>query len=76
MLRFFFKNCGIIFTAPLKFYLLILFFLFCLQEQYELVHKAIAQLFEKQLEVLESPTNAQIHDGMVRPAQRAQRLAL
>lgn len=34
------------------------------KEQYELVHKAIAQLFEKQLEQLESPTNAQIHDGM------------
>lgn len=36
------------------------------QEQYELVHKAIAQLFEKQLQILESPTNSQIHDGMVR----------
>lgn len=36
------------------------------QEQYELVHKAIAQLFEKQLQLLESPTNAQIHDSMVR----------
>ncbi|XP_030295705.1 tyrosine-protein phosphatase non-receptor type 12 isoform X2 [Sparus aurata] len=34
------------------------------KEQYELVHKAIAQLFEKQLQLLESPTNAQIHDGM------------
>lgn len=49
---------------------------FCVQEQYELVHKAIAQLFEKQLEQLESPTNAQIHDGMVGPARRARRLAL
>lgn len=49
---------------------------FCFQEQYELVHKAIAQLFEKQLELLESPTNAQIHDGMVGPARRARRLAL
>uniref|UniRef100_H2UZA4 protein-tyrosine-phosphatase n=1 Tax=Takifugu rubripes TaxID=31033 RepID=H2UZA4_TAKRU len=27
------------------------------KEQYELVHKAIAQLFEKQLQLLESPTN-------------------
>uniref|UniRef100_A0A674NCN5 protein-tyrosine-phosphatase n=1 Tax=Takifugu rubripes TaxID=31033 RepID=A0A674NCN5_TAKRU len=36
------------------------------KEQYELVHKAIAQLFEKQLQLLESPTNAQIHDSMVR----------
>ncbi|XP_076009526.1 tyrosine-protein phosphatase non-receptor type 12 isoform X2 [Genypterus blacodes] len=35
------------------------------KEQYELVHRAIAQLFEKQLQLLESPTNAQIHDGMV-----------
>ncbi|XP_078021271.1 tyrosine-protein phosphatase non-receptor type 12 isoform X4 [Epinephelus lanceolatus] len=35
------------------------------KEQYELVHKAIAQLFEKQLQLLESPTNTQIHDGMV-----------
>ncbi|XP_028285472.1 tyrosine-protein phosphatase non-receptor type 12 isoform X2 [Parambassis ranga] len=34
------------------------------KEQYELVHKAIAQLFEKQLQQLESPTNVQIHDGM------------
>ncbi|XP_029681465.1 tyrosine-protein phosphatase non-receptor type 12 isoform X2 [Takifugu rubripes] len=34
------------------------------KEQYELVHKAIAQLFEKQLQLLESPTNAQIHDSM------------
>ncbi|CAG12148.1 unnamed protein product, partial [Tetraodon nigroviridis] len=36
------------------------------KEQYELVHKAIAQLFKKQLQLLESPTDAQIHDGMVR----------
>uniref|UniRef100_A0A3P8VK14 protein-tyrosine-phosphatase n=1 Tax=Cynoglossus semilaevis TaxID=244447 RepID=A0A3P8VK14_CYNSE len=35
------------------------------KEQYELVHKAIAQLFEKQLLLLESPTNTQILDGMV-----------
>ncbi|XP_029017595.1 tyrosine-protein phosphatase non-receptor type 12 isoform X2 [Betta splendens] len=34
------------------------------KEQYELVHRAIAQLFQKQLQLLESPTNAQIHDGM------------
>uniref|UniRef100_A0A8P4KG82 Tyrosine-protein phosphatase non-receptor type 12 n=1 Tax=Dicentrarchus labrax TaxID=13489 RepID=A0A8P4KG82_DICLA len=34
------------------------------KEQYELVHRAIAQLFEKQLHLLESPTNTQIHDGM------------
>ncbi|XP_068611274.1 tyrosine-protein phosphatase non-receptor type 12-like [Brachionichthys hirsutus] len=34
------------------------------KEQYELVHKALAQLFEKQLQLLESPTNARIHDGM------------
>ncbi|KAF7229141.1 tyrosine-protein phosphatase non-receptor type 12 isoform X2 [Nothobranchius furzeri] len=34
------------------------------KEQYELVHRAIAQLFEKQLQQLESPTNTQIHDGM------------
>ncbi|KAM9845964.1 tyrosine-protein phosphatase non-receptor type 12 [Aulostomus maculatus] len=34
------------------------------KEQYELVHKAIAQLFQKQLLLLESPTNTQIHDGM------------
>ncbi|XP_067346759.1 tyrosine-protein phosphatase non-receptor type 12 isoform X4 [Channa argus] len=34
------------------------------KEQYELVHKAIAQLFQKQLQLLESPTNRQIHDGM------------
>ncbi|KAM4615437.1 tyrosine-protein phosphatase non-receptor type 12-like [Polymixia lowei] len=34
------------------------------KEQYELVHRAIAQLFEKQLLFLESPTNTQIHDGM------------
>uniref|UniRef100_A0A8C6KZQ1 protein-tyrosine-phosphatase n=1 Tax=Nothobranchius furzeri TaxID=105023 RepID=A0A8C6KZQ1_NOTFU len=32
------------------------------KEQYELVHRAIAQLFEKQLQQLESPTNTQIHD--------------
>uniref|UniRef100_A0A096M610 protein-tyrosine-phosphatase n=1 Tax=Poecilia formosa TaxID=48698 RepID=A0A096M610_POEFO len=35
------------------------------KEQYELVHRAIAQLFEKQLQLLESPTSTQIHDGMV-----------
>lgn len=40
------------------------------------MHKAIAQLFEKQLELLESPTNAQIHDGMVGPVWRVRRLAL
>uniref|UniRef100_A0A665WXR1 protein-tyrosine-phosphatase n=1 Tax=Echeneis naucrates TaxID=173247 RepID=A0A665WXR1_ECHNA len=34
------------------------------KEQYELVHRAIAQLFQKQLQLLESPTNMQIHDGM------------
>ncbi|CAK6970726.1 tyrosine-protein phosphatase non-receptor type 12 [Scomber scombrus] len=34
------------------------------KEQYELVHRAIAQLFQKQLQQLESPTNTQIHDGM------------
>uniref|UniRef100_A0A3P9I6Z7 protein-tyrosine-phosphatase n=1 Tax=Oryzias latipes TaxID=8090 RepID=A0A3P9I6Z7_ORYLA len=34
------------------------------KEQYELVHRAIAQLFEKQLHLLESPTNTQIQDGM------------
>uniref|UniRef100_A0A669CTZ1 protein-tyrosine-phosphatase n=1 Tax=Oreochromis niloticus TaxID=8128 RepID=A0A669CTZ1_ORENI len=34
------------------------------KEQYELVHRAIAQLFEKQLQQLESPTSTQIHDGM------------
>ncbi|KAM8909792.1 tyrosine-protein phosphatase non-receptor type 12-like isoform 2-T5 [Spinachia spinachia] len=33
------------------------------KEQYELVHKAIAQLFEKQLQLLESPTT-KIQDGM------------
>ncbi|XP_061523537.1 tyrosine-protein phosphatase non-receptor type 12-like isoform X2 [Phycodurus eques] len=32
------------------------------KEQYELVHRAIAQLFQKQLQLLESPTNVQIHD--------------
>uniref|UniRef100_A0A3Q3QXU1 protein-tyrosine-phosphatase n=1 Tax=Monopterus albus TaxID=43700 RepID=A0A3Q3QXU1_MONAL len=35
-----------------------------MKEQYELVHRAIAQLFQKQLQILESSTNAQIHDGM------------
>uniref|UniRef100_A0A3B4XKK5 protein-tyrosine-phosphatase n=1 Tax=Seriola lalandi dorsalis TaxID=1841481 RepID=A0A3B4XKK5_SERLL len=35
------------------------------KEQYELVHRAIAQLFQKQLQLLESPTNTQIHDGML-----------
>uniref|UniRef100_A0A7N6ACC7 protein-tyrosine-phosphatase n=1 Tax=Anabas testudineus TaxID=64144 RepID=A0A7N6ACC7_ANATE len=34
------------------------------KEQYELVHRAIAQLFHKQVQLLESPTNTQIHDGM------------
>ncbi|KAM9704932.1 tyrosine-protein phosphatase non-receptor type 12-like isoform 2-T2 [Menidia menidia] len=34
------------------------------KEQYELVHKAIAQLFEKQLLLLESSADTQIHDGM------------
>ncbi|KAI4889144.1 hypothetical protein NFI96_019859, partial [Prochilodus magdalenae] len=34
------------------------------KEQYELVHRAIAQLFEKQLLVLESPTNSELTDGM------------
>ncbi|XP_071357982.1 tyrosine-protein phosphatase non-receptor type 12 isoform X5 [Trachinotus anak] len=34
------------------------------KEQYELVHRAIAQLFQKQLQLLESPTNTQIHDGL------------
>uniref|UniRef100_A0A4W5LC92 protein-tyrosine-phosphatase n=1 Tax=Hucho hucho TaxID=62062 RepID=A0A4W5LC92_9TELE len=36
------------------------------KEQYELVHRAISQLFEKQLQLLESPTNSEIHGGMVR----------
>lgn len=39
--------------------------LFLSQEQYELVHRAIAQLFEKQLLLLESPTNSELTDGMV-----------
>uniref|UniRef100_A0A671M1B7 protein-tyrosine-phosphatase n=1 Tax=Sinocyclocheilus anshuiensis TaxID=1608454 RepID=A0A671M1B7_9TELE len=34
------------------------------KEQYELVHRAIAQLFEKQLMLLESPTNSELTDGM------------
>ncbi|XP_068587432.1 tyrosine-protein phosphatase non-receptor type 12 isoform X2 [Cebidichthys violaceus] len=34
------------------------------KEQYELVHRAIAQLFEKQLQLLESPTNTKIQEGM------------
>uniref|UniRef100_A0A674BYS8 protein-tyrosine-phosphatase n=1 Tax=Salmo trutta TaxID=8032 RepID=A0A674BYS8_SALTR len=34
------------------------------EEQYELVHRAISQLFEKQLQLLESPTNSEIHVGM------------
>ncbi|XP_061769292.1 tyrosine-protein phosphatase non-receptor type 12-like isoform X4 [Nerophis ophidion] len=34
------------------------------KEQYELVHRAIAQLFTKQLQLLESSTNVQIHDVM------------
>uniref|UniRef100_A0A8K9XMJ5 protein-tyrosine-phosphatase n=1 Tax=Oncorhynchus mykiss TaxID=8022 RepID=A0A8K9XMJ5_ONCMY len=34
------------------------------KEQYELVHRAISQLFEKQLQLLESPTNSEIHGGM------------
>ncbi|XP_029603107.1 tyrosine-protein phosphatase non-receptor type 12 isoform X3 [Salmo trutta] len=34
------------------------------KEQYELVHRAISQLFEKQLQLLESPTNSEIHVGM------------
>uniref|UniRef100_A0A8C7LNL3 protein-tyrosine-phosphatase n=1 Tax=Oncorhynchus kisutch TaxID=8019 RepID=A0A8C7LNL3_ONCKI len=34
------------------------------KEQYELVHRAISQLFEKQLQILESPTNSEIHGGM------------
>ncbi|XP_076862576.1 tyrosine-protein phosphatase non-receptor type 12 isoform X2 [Brachyhypopomus gauderio] len=34
------------------------------KEQYELVHRAIAQLFEKQLLLLESPTTSELTDGM------------
>ncbi|XP_026066110.1 tyrosine-protein phosphatase non-receptor type 12-like isoform X1 [Carassius auratus] len=34
------------------------------KEQYELVHRAIAQLFQKQLMLLESPTNSELTDGM------------
>ncbi|KAK6292420.1 hypothetical protein J4Q44_G00370040 [Coregonus suidteri] len=34
------------------------------KEQYELVHRAISQLFEKQLQLLEGPTNSEIHGGM------------
>ncbi|XP_052410012.1 tyrosine-protein phosphatase non-receptor type 12-like isoform X2 [Carassius gibelio] len=34
------------------------------KEQYELVHRAIAQLFQKQLMLLESPTNTELTDGM------------
>ncbi|TRY82705.1 hypothetical protein DNTS_018767 [Danionella cerebrum] len=34
------------------------------KEQYELVHRAITQLFEKQLKVLESPTHSEITEGM------------
>ncbi|XP_054480537.1 tyrosine-protein phosphatase non-receptor type 12 isoform X2 [Anoplopoma fimbria] len=34
------------------------------KEQYELVHRAIAQLFQKQLQLLESPTSTKIQDGM------------
>ncbi|CAL8385880.1 unnamed protein product [Boreogadus saida] len=35
------------------------------KEQYELVHRAIAQLFQKQLLFLESPSSTPVHDGMV-----------
>ncbi|XP_068442428.1 tyrosine-protein phosphatase non-receptor type 12 isoform X2 [Clinocottus analis] len=35
------------------------------KEQYELVHRAIAQLFEKQLQLLESPTNTKIQEGLI-----------
>ncbi|XP_056604538.1 tyrosine-protein phosphatase non-receptor type 12 isoform X2 [Triplophysa dalaica] len=34
------------------------------KEQYELVHRAILQLFEKQLMLLESSTNSEFTDGM------------
>uniref|UniRef100_A0A8C1PVB3 protein-tyrosine-phosphatase n=1 Tax=Cyprinus carpio TaxID=7962 RepID=A0A8C1PVB3_CYPCA len=34
------------------------------KEQYELVHRVIAQLFEKQLRLLERPTNSELTDGM------------
>ncbi|XP_029103100.1 tyrosine-protein phosphatase non-receptor type 12-like isoform X1 [Scleropages formosus] len=34
------------------------------KEQYELVHRAIAQLFEQQLQLLQSPSDAEIPDGM------------
>ncbi|XP_069048529.1 tyrosine-protein phosphatase non-receptor type 12 isoform X3 [Lepisosteus oculatus] len=34
------------------------------KEQYELVHRAIAQLFEKQLQQYESPANSEMADGM------------
>lgn len=33
------------------------------KEQYELVHRAIAQIFQKQLKLLESPTNSELTDG-------------
>lgn len=36
-----------------------------LQEQYELVHRAIAQLFEKQLQKYESCADWKIADGVV-----------
>ncbi|XP_034434220.1 tyrosine-protein phosphatase non-receptor type 12 isoform X3 [Hippoglossus hippoglossus] len=34
------------------------------KEQYELVHRAISQLFQKQVLLLEGSTSTQIHDGM------------
>uniref|UniRef100_A0A3Q1BJD3 protein-tyrosine-phosphatase n=1 Tax=Amphiprion ocellaris TaxID=80972 RepID=A0A3Q1BJD3_AMPOC len=36
------------------------------KEQYELVHRAIAQLFQKQLQLLESPTNTSLAEGDVK----------
>ncbi|XP_046878566.1 tyrosine-protein phosphatase non-receptor type 12 isoform X2 [Hypomesus transpacificus] len=42
------------------------------KEQYELVHRAIAQLFEKQLLLLEGPANSEIPDGMVRTYTRTE----
>ncbi|KAL4640748.1 tyrosine-protein phosphatase non-receptor type 12-like [Arapaima gigas] len=34
------------------------------KEQYELVHRAIAQLFEQQLQLLPSPSDVEVPDGM------------
>lgn len=64
-IRVWFAVCKTISKSVCVSFMLILVFVTYTQEQYELVHRAIAQLFEKQLQKYESCANWEITDGLV-----------